>query len=318
LAIFAIPILIGLLTQNDSNRLQVFGLWSYTQNQTEINQIIAESNQLDYHLFHNQVFFFLRGFWERYFNNFSPRFLVFEGDWQVARHSAPYIGVILYPSLIFLYLGFFKKLFSKITPLTWFFLFWLLTAPLASALTRDSIQPVRDMSFSVPLIFFIASGLRLITSKWLKVLVFSVYLLSFVYYSDLYLNHFVKTKPSEHLYGYQQATNYLLANSANKTDIYFSDFYGQPYIYYLFFSHYDPAKYQPLANLVTNGLDTGKISQIDNIHFETPNFNGLKNKSHQLMIFSYDDAVRQGIDLSLLTPLSPINNTSTFYGYQTN
>lgn len=318
LIIFVIPIAIGLLTQNNSNRLQVFSLWSYSQNQTEVNQIIAESSQLDYNLFHNQVFFFLRGFWERYFNNFSPRFLVFEGDWQVARHSAPYIGVILYPSLLFLYFGLFKKLSSKLSPLTWFFLIWLLIAPLASALTRDSIQPVRDMSFSIPLVFFIASGLKLITSHWLKILVFFLYLISFIYYSDLYFNHFVKTKPSEHLYGYEQAVNYLSVNASDKSDIYFSDFYGQPYIFYLFFNRYDPTKYQTQANLIVNGLDTGKVTQIDNIHFETPNFNGLKNKPKQLMIFSFDDAIRQGIDLSLLTPLSPINNTSTFYGYQTN
>jgi len=318
LAVFTIPVLFGLLTQNNSNRLQVFSLWSYSQNQTEINQIITESNHLDYTLFHSQLFFFLRGFWERYFNNFSNRFLIFEGDWQIARHSAPYIGVILYPSLVFLYLGFFKRLVSKLTPLTWFFLFWLLTAPLAAALTRDSIQPVRDMSFSVPLVFFIATGLKLLSSNWSKALIFFVYLLSFIYYSDLYLNHFIKTKPQEHLYGYEQATKYLLANSEDKTDIYFSDFYGQPYIYYLFFSKYDPVKYQSQADLMTNGLDTGKINQIDNIKFETPNFNSLKSKPHQLLIFSYDDAVRQGIDLSLLTPLSPINNTSTFYGYQTN
>ncbi|MFA4827226.1 MAG: hypothetical protein WC596_03195 [Candidatus Shapirobacteria bacterium] len=318
LFIIALPVIVGLLTQNDSNRLQVFSLWSYSQNQTEVNQIVAESSRSDYLVFHNQVFFFLRGFWERYFNNFSPRFLVFEGDWQVARHSTPYIGVILYPSLIFLYLGLFKKLSSRLTPLTCFFLFWLLTAPLASALTRDSIQPVRDMSLSIPLIFFIASGLKLITSSKLKIFIFFVYILSFIYYSDLYLNHFVKNKPPEHLYGYQQATNYLLANSKDKTDIYFSDFYGQPYIFYLFFSQYDPAKYQSQANLVVNGLDTGKVTQIDNIHFESPNFNGAKLKPHQLMIFSYDDAIRQGIDLSLLTPLSPVNNTTTFYGYQTN
>lgn len=318
LFIISLPVFYGLLSQNDSNRLQVFGLWSYIQPQTEINTIILESNELDYDLFHNQVFFFLRNFFERYFNNFSPRFLAFEGDWQVARHTAPYVGVLLYPPLIFLYLGLFKKLSSKIKPITLFFLVWLLLAPIASALTRDSIQPVRDMSFSIPLVYFISAGLSLINSKWLASITILSYLLSFLYFSDLYFNHFVKNKPQEHLYGYQQAVSYLLENQNHQKDIYFTDFYGQPYIFYLFYSHYDPAKYQSQANLVTNGLDTGKIEKIDNIHFEAANFNSIKNKPNQLIILSYDDAVRQGIDLNLLTPISPINNVSTFYGYRTN
>jgi hypothetical protein len=313
-----IPVLFGLITANDSNRLQVFSLWSYHQNQEEINQIISESSQFDYQLFHNQYFYLFRNFLTRYFNNFSSRFLVFEGDWQIARHSAPYIGVILYPSLIFFYFGLFHHLIRPKNKLSLFFLFWLLLAPLPSALTRDIIQPVRDMSFSIPLVFFIASGLTLIKSRLVALFVIFVYVLSFIYFGDLLLNHLVKFKPAEHLFGYQQSTQYLLDNSKNKTDIYFSDFYGQPYIYYLFYSKYDPSTYQKQAKLLVNGLDTGKVTQIDNIHFESPNFASLKNKSNQLMIFSYDDAVRQGVDLKLLTPLSPINNTSTFYGYQTN
>lgn len=317
LFIFTLPVLIGLLTQNDSNRLRVFSLWSYQQNPQEVSQIISESSPTDYFLFHHQAFYLIRNFFTRYFNNFSPKFLIFEGDWQIARHSAPYIGVLLYPSLIFFYFGLFKTLLNPKNKLSLFFLSWLLLAPLPAALTRDSIQPVRDMSFSIPLVFFIASGLTLVKNKFFILVTSFSFLVSFIYYGDLLLNHFVKYKPSEHLFGYEQAVNYLITNSANKSDIYFTDFYGQPYIYYLFYSKYDPASYQKQSKLVLNGLDTGKITQIDNIKFEAPNFASLKNKSRQLMIFSYDDVVRQGIDFKQLTPLSPINNISTFYAYQT-
>jgi hypothetical protein len=98
----------------------------------------------------------------------------------------------------------------------------------------------------------------------------------------------------------------------------FTDFYGQPYIYYLFYSKFPPAQYQPQASLTTSGPDTGKVTKIDNIKFEVPSFSLQKKLPNQLLILSYDDAVRQGIDLKELTPLSPINGISTFYAYETN
>ena len=51
LFILAIPAIYGLVFGSDSNRLKVMSLFSYHRPQTEINQIIAESNPLDYRLF---------------------------------------------------------------------------------------------------------------------------------------------------------------------------------------------------------------------------------------------------------------------------
>lgn len=315
LAIFTVPVLFGLLFNPDANRLQVVSLTSYPRSQQEIDLITAETSSADYKLFHQHGIFFIRQFFTRYFNHFSPNFLFSVGDWQIGRQSAPYIGVILYPSLIFLVIG---LVCSQKTALDIFFLFWLLVAPLPAALTRDQIQPVRAMSLTIPLMYFAALGLIKIISlvpKYFYVLIFAVYSLSFIYYCDLYFNHMVKTHPDHWLYGYTPAMTYAITHGSDKT-VYFSDFYGQPYIYYLFYSQYDPAKYQHQANLISKGLDTGKVESISNFYFQTPNFQN--QKPHQLQIFTYDDAVRQGIDLKKLTPLSPVNTISTFYAYETN
>lgn len=324
LFIFSLPIIFGLLTQNDSNRLQVFGLWSYHRPTTEVDLIIRESNQLSFNVFHSEPLFFIRNFILRYFNHFSPRFLAFEGDWQIGRHSAPYIGVLLYPSLVFLIIGFFSALISPVSIVNKFFLLWLLIGPLPAALTLDIIQPVRTLPLSIPLLYFTAIGIISLSKIKLNYLRFSCYLflvtsyiLSFLYYSDLYYNHLVKVKPDHWLYGYEAAMKYTLLHQADK-QITFTDFYGQPYIYYLFFSKYNPSQYQLQSNLVSDGLDTGRVLKIDNLKFETPNYQSLKAKPGQLFILSYDDALRQGIDLKLLTPLSPINGHSSFYAYETN
>lgn len=326
LFIFSIPVVYGLLFSQNGNRLNVVSIFSYPRNQEETIIIKSESNQIDYDIFHNHYIFFGRNFLLRYFNHFSPRFLAFEGDWQSPRHSAPYIGVLLYPSLIFLVIGIFFALSrSKIDKINWFFLFWLLVAPVPAALTRDTIQAVRSMSFSIPLIYFAALGIYFFTEKFKNIFVYfliiGAYLISFIYYGDLYLNHMIKKSPSDFLYGYKETMNFVNEYQNQFDQVYITDFYGQPYIFYLFYSKYNPVKYQSQAKL-TESLsgDTGKIEQIDKFKFGSVQFEYVKNLPKTLSIFSLDEIYRQGIDkkedFKNFIPLSPINGMSTFYAYQ--
>lgn len=325
LGIFSLPIIYGLLFSSNANRLKVVSLFSYPRSESETQTIINETNQYDYQLFYSQPIFFLRNFLSRYFNHFSPKFLTFEGDWQNPRHSAPYIGVLLYPSLIFLFIGLFSGFIrQKTEKLNIFFLIWLLVAPIPAALTRDSIQSVRAMSLSIPFVYFIGLGIftffEKFKSNFLKIAVVGIYLISFVYYSDLYLHHMVAKSPYDFLYGYKSAMEFLNQNQNKYQNITFTDFYGQPYIFYLFYSQYSPQTYQQQAKLTDDSLDTGKITSIDKINFGTPSFNTIKQTPNSLGIFSQEEIYRQGIDktpeFSKFKPLSPIGNISTFYAYE--
>lgn len=327
LFVFTIPLISGLLFSQNANRLNVVSIFSYPRSEEEKNMIISESNTTDYNIFYNRFFFFCRNFISRYFNNFSSKFLIFEGDWQNPRHSAPYVGVILYPSIIFLIIGFFSIfLDKKIKIINYFFVSWFLLAPIPAALTRDLIQSVRSMSFSIPLVYFIALGICIFTNKFKNIFVYfliiCLYLISFLYYSDLYYNHMVKKSPNDFLYGYKEAMTYLTRNKDKFNKIEFTNFYGQPYIYYLFYSRYSPVNYQKNAKLTENIVgDTGSVDKIDNIFFKSVDFNSLKNESKILAVFSYDEILRQGIntnpEFSNFIPLSPIGDHSNFYAYET-
>jgi hypothetical protein len=325
LFLFSIPIIYGLFFSNDANRLKVVSLLSYTRDPQEISTIKSESNTLDYNVFHNQAIFFGRNFMTRYFNHFSPRFLAFEGDWQDPRNSAPYIGIILYPSLLFLVLGIFFALSrSKIDKINLFFFLWLLVAPIPAALTKDSIQAVRSMSFSIPLIYFISLGVYVVLEKYKNIFVYCLivgsFAVSFLYYGDLYLNHMVKKSPIDFLYGYREAMDYVIKNKDRFQKTYITDYYGQPYIFYLFYSKYSPKQYQPQASLFSESLDTGKIQSIDNLYFQTAQFTFIKDHPGTLGIFSQEEIYRQGIDkrpeFKNFIPLSPVGNISTFYAYE--
>jgi 4-amino-4-deoxy-L-arabinose transferase-like glycosyltransferase len=326
LFLFSLPILQGVLFSSDSNRLKVVSLFSYPRSEQETTQILSESNPTNYQIFHSHPIFFSRNFLSRYFNHFTPEFLAFKGDWQNLRHSAPYIGVLLYPSLIFFFIGLFSNTLHKKQKL--FFALWLLAAPIPAALTRDSVTAVRAMSLSIPLIYFTALGIQksyqLIKTKLAKIFFISfislVYFFTFIYYSDLYLNHLLKKDPGQYLYGYQQVMEHVIKYQDNYQTINITNFYGQPYIYYLFYSKYPPKDYQPQSTLVGNSLDTGTIEKIDNITFYGSDYVKAQNTPNSLTIFSHDEILRQGIDKlpefkDKFIPLSPINNLSTFYAY---
>jgi len=110
-----------------------------------------------------------------------PQFLLTQGDWQSPRHSAPYTGVLLIPSFIFLLIGLFTSHYSTKTysSINLFFLLWLLLAPIPAALTRDSVQATRIMSFSLPLCYFSALGI-VSTLNYFKKINFSIQLLNYL------------------------------------------------------------------------------------------------------------------------------------------
>jgi len=295
LGIMAIPLIYGLLFQSNSNRLKVTSLFSYPRSEIETKMIINESNTTDYAVFHNKIIFFARNFFGRYFNHYSPEFLILKGDWQNPRHGAPYLGVLLFPSIIFLAIGLFAYKKQDL-----FFLLWFIVAPITSALTRDSVQSTRSMTFAIPLIYFTATGINIFIKKYksftIYLLLITIYLLSFIYFCDMYFNHTVKTHPVEWLSGYKEATQYLIQNQNKYQNIQMTDFYGQPYIYYLFYSKYPPLQYQKQANLIMSSVDSGKIETIDQIKFGPANW---PVKQNSLNVFSYDEVVRQNLDFKL-------------------
>lgn len=324
--VLSLPLAFGLLFGNDSNRLKVTSLFSYPRSQTENQQIISETNKLDYLVFHHPYIFYLRQAITRYLNNFSARYLIIDGDWQNPRHSPPYHGVILFPSLFFLIIG---LLFSDYrTHITRFFFLWLIIAPVPASLTRDLIQPVRSMSFSIPLVYFISFGIYLFLKHFsykpkliLSTIIIGIYFVSYIYYLDLYYNHMVSLHPVDFLYGYKQAINYVLKNKDQYSRVYFSNYYQQPYIYYLFYSQYPPKDYQAENSLTISGPDTGSVESIGNINFLPIPYEAIKNKTDVLAIFTNEDINRQLIDRNSLEfktkfiPLSPTGSYSSFYAY---
>ena len=278
--LISLPIVLSLL-QSKTGRLEVFSILSYKRPQEQIQTIIRQGEEsvsgLSYSLFHSEELNLKRSILGRWFNHFSTRFLFFEGDWQNSRHSSPNHGVLLLTDFIFLILGLVAIVKDKNKALI-FILLWLILAPLPAALSRDQVHAVRSLNMVIPLTVISAIGLTSIlnfVSKFdrLRVtsyaLIFTFYLLPFTLFLDSYFVHLPIHNAKHWFYGYKQAVTVITPIQNDYKNIVFQQSYDQPYIYFLFYQKYDPAKYQEQAKLTEGGVDVGLVEKFDNILFET-------------------------------------------------
>lgn len=279
-----------------AGRLKVMSVFSYPRSEEETNMILSQdnNNKIDFAVFHSSPVYFIRSVMGRYFNYFSGRFLFIEGDWSNARNSIVFQGVLYWLDLLFLLLGLGVLLSKKRCSFENFILFWLLMAPVPAALTRDSISAVRSFSMVIPLSVVIAMGLKKLGDETLKFkklryLIFGIvmvfYIFLFIRFLDLYFVHDGKYSSQQRLYGYKEAVAYIKDNAQGKNKIVFSNKYGQPYIFYLFYSQYPPEEYQQLAELKENPFgDVGEVEKLDNIIFKKIYFPDDRSNPNSLFI----------------------------------
>lgn len=281
LSIMVLPVLKFIFFDGAGGRLKVMSLFSYSRPVQEAQQMAREAvtttDSLIYKIFYSSPVYFTRGFLGRYLNHFSGRFLFFEGDWSNPRHSVPYAGVLNHLDLIFLILGIYFLITKKIKnqSLIWYF---LLIAPLLAALSRDTVQATRSYLMVFPLSVITAFGMyfiyniiknkRFIIRFSIFVILSLAYLSSFVYFLDQYFIHAPLVSSAYWQYGYKQAAEFIKDKTADSTRIVFTQKYGQPYIFYLFYNQYEPREYQKQAFLLENPEgDVGRVEKIDNIDF---------------------------------------------------
>ena len=280
--IIVTPILLSFL-RGQTGRLEVFSVFSYPRPQEYLQEFLDQAGEkvgsLNYYLFHPEALNFARGILGRWFNHFSVRFLLFEGDWQNPQHSAPNQGMLLIADLILLVAGF-SRLFKTQPKKVFYFIFlWLVLAPLPAAFSRDQVQAIRALNLSIPLVLVMSLGLLSIfdsinslSVKRLRVgyygLVIIGYLVSFIYFLDAYFIHLPVHNAPYWFYGYKQVIEEVTPIQGRYKEIIFKQSYNQPYIYFLFYQKYDPGKYQRQAKL-TESLygDVGLVERLDNITF---------------------------------------------------
>lgn len=259
-------------------------------------------------LVYNRYVYFIASFTQNYLKHFSIQFLAISGGSNY-QFSLQNMGLIYLIELPLLVLGSYKLLKNKIG---WIFLVWVLIAPIPSALTREAPHVLRAI--------FMLGGIQIITSfgllefirlfrkkrifikPILAVLVISILLNAGVYFNSYFNDYSLKYSESWQ-YGYKQVVSKVLENYDKYPKIYISKKYGEPHIFYLFFSAYSPLKYQESETLVRYPKSNWRwVDRLDKIYFvnDWEIVDLLKNERDALVVTSPGSTPENGKHLDTI------------------
>jgi 4-amino-4-deoxy-L-arabinose transferase-like glycosyltransferase len=279
-----------------SNRLAAQNYFAYARPQERIEKISQEENNpissFEFQYLHGEWWSFLSGIFERYLIYFSPKTLFIDGDYS-PRHNVPEMGVLSLYGLVLIPLGFYL-LWRREEKDKKIIFFWLFTATIPAVLSRDLISMVRALNLVFPLVvlqgfgcyFLVKKLITLLHVKKMIVIVLSLFVvtLNFCLFLDAYFVHLPKENATGWLYGYKQVIEQLPQDLSKYQNVVFTDKYGQPYIYYLFYSKYPPEKFQKQAVLEQKTVDVGTVRRIDNIEFRQVNWPSDRGAENTLFI----------------------------------
>lgn len=291
-ALFGAWIFFGSIFGSAGNRLSTLSIFNYKPDLVKMATPIDGISPFT-SIFHNQAQLSLSLVISRYVYHFSPEVLFYEGPVVSERGHLPGLGVLNPLEIIWLIFGLIwlaKQVAegSHDTPSrsTLIILGLLLIAPIPASLTLAEFSTVRALFMAVPLA--IISGIGLYYSlRQLKLLALPtviLYVLVTVYTFDLYFSHSQTVFATEFNYGYKQVVQLIKDNPADK--VIFTDVFGQPYIYYLFYTAYDPSTYQKNNKFVDGGLDVGKVTSVNNVEFHQFGESDIKTQKNTLFIGS--------------------------------
>lgn len=287
LCAFGLPILLGLPTQG--GRLQVANVFNYTRPaevvQRVMSQDLSQVGSLVYYLFHSEKLDQTRGVVQRYLNHFSPRFLFVDGNWKNGREAIAYYGNFHLPEVLLLILGL-VFLFRNWHSGSKFLLWWAIVAPLPAALSRDLVSGVRTLPLTIPLVILIGLGLA---QLWNKKILFGLYccvLIFFLtYFADLYFKHSPYYAADERLTLYKPAIELINQHIADYNQIVFTNKFGQPYIYVLFYNKVDPREFwQTVTRIPTHGGDVGEVLGFGKWQFQEFYWPSTRNLKSTLVV----------------------------------
>ena len=237
---------------------------------------------------------------QNYLQNFNLQFLFFTGD-PNGRQSTKGMGMLYLIDAPFLIFGLYKILRSK-GKAKFLILGWFLIGFIPAAISDINPHALRGLNnviaFEIIIAIGVASFISLFDSKIaLKKTVLTAvlicYLLFFVHFIYLYFFYTPKVTAKDWGDGYRELYSYVSTQTQYKKII-ISGHYWEPYIYFLFYSKYDPSLYQKSGSVFGFGkyifggtswdLTNPNHTELDHLNLEK-----LAKTNNFLVAMSYDE-----------------------------
>ena len=212
-----------------------------------IDQDLERDNLFGKYL-HNRRVEITKTYFSNYLSHFNLNFLFLEGDGEL-RHHAKNIGMLFLFQLPLLIFGLYR-FFQKIDKGKLFIFLWFLIAPLGAMTGSETPHAIRSYPMVIPLVIFAAFGLvelwKILTPKKIyRLIIVFVILFSSLMYFDEYFKHYPIYSASSWQFATNEAAK-LTNDLDRKYDRITVDSHNleQAYIFWLFYTKYDPADYQ--------------------------------------------------------------------------
>jgi len=214
-------------------------------------------------LFDNRRIEYVKILTSGYLSHFSPKWLFLSGDHE--RHHAPNMALLYLWEMPFILIGIYQLIRQKSRSGA-LLLGWSLLAPIAAAPTTEVPHAVRTLVSLPTYPIFTAIGIVSVIPKLRSPAIIglaAVIIASFVYYVHMYFAHTNIDYAKYWQYGYEQAVSYAQKNKSHYTKVVVSTKLEQPYIFFLFYSKFDPQTYLSLGGSLTGNFDNYEFRQID-------------------------------------------------------
>jgi len=249
---------------------------------------------------HNKRILYFISWAQKYASHFDLSFLAVDGD-EVPRSKVPEMGQIHLIEVPLLILGLIYILKSTIynRRSKIFIVLFLLISPVASSLTFQAPSALRALPMVIPLSILIACGIYYFLSlihksrfiNLISILIILFYSYFMAYYFDSYFFHYAKRYPFAWQYEFDQLVPYVESQKYHYENIYISNKYDQPYILFLFYSHYNPKLIQSQIKLTpTDKFGFSTVTGYDNYHFGKIDWDNIPANS---LIIATDEEIPQ-------------------------
>ncbi len=226
-----LPMMIQLLSTMGQARYQKLSLID--------DGAIAKINELQTtkpggRLIYNKATYFVATFAKNYISYLSPNFLFINGG-DHYQFSVQNYGLLYLICLPFFYIGLIKVFNNKLL------LLWILLAPVAGSITRDSPHTLRAITMLPLPMIITALGVVTILRKYY--LIFSLVIVFSAINYQLITNNYYRSYSWSWQFGYKEVVSLIKENYSKYDQIVLTKKYGEPHEFVAFYWPWDPSNF---------------------------------------------------------------------------
>lgn len=238
-------------------------------------------------IFHNRRFVYVPVIIENYLSHFRPEYLLLTADMD--RHHAPLVGLIYLWDLPFILAGMYFLAKNKYPRSTKIMIFWwFLIAPVAASVTWGVPHSLRTEIYLPTFQIFSTLGIyniyRLAKRKKLFLsLAVTLLVINFTFYLIQYYLVMPRVFSKSWLYGRKEAVQITEMLKNNYERVIVSNNLEQPYMYWLYYSKYDPSTYIKNGGTVSGGF-LEERNKFDKYLFKTIDYKKQQSEARTLFV----------------------------------